>query len=118
MSSYLPLMSPPLARHILDCARPYRWRLLALLGQVFVLSCLEILKPWPLKLVIDNAISGMPLLLPQWLPLGTEISAWPPLWLAAAACIGLFLIYLATAALTIFYNWMAIGLGQRMVNDL
>jgi ATP-binding cassette subfamily B protein/subfamily B ATP-binding cassette protein MsbA len=112
------MISFPIARRVLNCTRSYRWQLLALLGQIFVLSGLEVLKPWPLKLVVDNAISGKPLSLPEWVPWGSSISNWAPLVLVAAACTGLLVIYAATAALTLVYNWVAIGLGQRMVHEL
>jgi ATP-binding cassette, subfamily B, bacterial len=111
-------MNLALAGKILNCARPYRWRFLVVLAQVFVLSGFELLKPWPLQIVIDNALGGKSFEFGHWAPLISEMSAWPPLVLIAAACVSLVAIYLATGALTVFYNWMAIGLGQRMVNDL
>src|SRR5262245_51821496 len=107
-----------LASKILNCVRPYRLRFLAILAQVFVLNSFELLKPWPLKLVIDNALGGKPLELGRWALLVPDMSAWRPCVLIAAACTGLVAINLATGALTVFYYWIAIGLGQRMVNDL
>jgi ATP-binding cassette, subfamily B, bacterial len=111
-------MNRALVGKILNYVRPYRWRFLVVFAQVFVLSGFELLKPWPLQIVIDNALGGKPLALGRWTSLVSDISAWPPLVLVAAACAGLVAIHLATGALTVLYNWMAIGLGQRMVSDL
>ena len=41
-------------RKILPYLRPYRLPFLFALTQVFLMSACEILKPWPLKIVIDN----------------------------------------------------------------
>jgi len=97
---------------ILGCIRPYRWRFVGALAQIFLISVFAVLEPWPLRLVIDTVLGGKPV---DFLP-GSE--TWPKLWLAAALCAALVLIVLGSGALNLVYNWLAIGLGQRMVNDL
>jgi ABC-type multidrug transport system fused ATPase/permease subunit len=110
-------MNFALAGKIPDCVRPYRWRFLAVLAQIFVLTGFELLKPWPLQIVVDNALGGRPLTT-GWTSQVTDVSTWPPLFLAAVPCAGLVAISFATGALTVVYHWMAIGLGQRLVSDL
>ena len=97
--------------------RPYRWGLLQSLGQVVLISGLELLKPWPLQLVIDHALGGEPLDLGGWnAALGFLTRS--PSMLVLDACVALVLIHLASGGVLLLHNWTAIGLGQRMVNDL
>lgn len=107
-------MTTSLGSNIWACVRPYRLRFIGALAQVVLLSGIELLKPWPLKVVIDNALGGKPLILPGF----AFLSSLPPLTLVGLACVALFLIYLFSGAATVLYFWMAIGLGQRMVHDL
>src|SRR5580658_627164 len=107
-----------LAGKILGSVRPYRVRFIGALVQIFVLCGFAVLEPWPLRLVIDNVLGGKVLDLGSWAPWLPDFNAWPKPALAAALCLALVLIVLVSGALNVFYNWTAIGLGQRMVNDL
>ena len=49
-----------LAWKLLPYLRPYKWRVVWALLQIFLISGFELLKPWPLQLVIDNVLSGKP----------------------------------------------------------
>jgi ATP-binding cassette, subfamily B, bacterial len=112
------LMINPLARMILHSVRPHAWRFRSLLAQLFVLNALELLKPWPLKFVIDNVLGGEHLLRGAWSGILPDISSWSSVMLVASASFGLVAIHLILGVFTVFYNWTAIGLGQAMVNDL
>ena len=98
-------------RKILPYLWPNRWPFVIALLQVFLMSGCEILKPWPLKVVIDNVLSGKEL---PWKCLDgltkTE--------LLAAACFGLVVVYLVLGGITLLNNYTTIKIGQRMVNDL
>ncbi len=74
-------------------------------------AAMEVLKPWPLKVLIDNVLSGKPL---QFAPLAQYSS----MDLLVAACVGGVLIYVLTGILTVANNYISISIGQRMVNDL
>jgi ATP-binding cassette subfamily B protein/subfamily B ATP-binding cassette protein MsbA len=100
-----------LAPKVLRYVRPYRWRFTGALAQVLLLSGIELLKPWPMQIVVDGALGGHPPSLLAGL-------GWSPLVLAAVACAALALIHMASGAITVWYNWRAIGLGQLMVSDL
>jgi ATP-binding cassette subfamily B protein/subfamily B ATP-binding cassette protein MsbA len=76
-----------------------------------MISVCELLKPWPLKLVVDNVVGHEPLALPGLAGLG-------PRELLMVACVGLVVLYAALAALSVVNNATTIGIGQRMVNDL
>lgn len=90
---------------------PYRFPFLIALAQVFVMSGCELLKPWPLKIIIDNVLSGKPA------PFGLEKIFAPPELLIFAA-VGLVVIYLVLGGITILNNYTTIKIGQQMVNDM
>jgi len=107
-----------LAGNILGSVRPYRWRFFGTLAQIFLISGFSLLQPWPMKLVIDNVLAGKSLELGRWASWLPDLDAWPKLSLAVLFCAAQVVIVLTAGAVNVYYNWTAIGLGQRMVNDL
>jgi ATP-binding cassette subfamily B protein len=91
--------------------RPHRLTLGWALAQVLLISGCELLKPWPLKIIIDSVLGGEPL---AW--------AWAAGWsrssLLLAACSALVMIYGILGALTVLNNFTTIRIGQRMVSEL
>jgi ATP-binding cassette subfamily B protein/subfamily B ATP-binding cassette protein MsbA len=81
------------------------------LAQVCLISALELLKPWPLKLIIDSVLGGAPLPWGFAPDLGTGA-------LLLAACAALVVIYAALGAANVLANVTTIRIGQRMVRDL
>ena len=73
---------------------------------------MEVLKPWPLKVLIDNVLSGKPLAVRD------RFASYSRMNLLIAACVGGVLIYVLTGILTVANNYISISIGQRMVNDL
>jgi len=98
-------------RRLLPFLRPYRWRLLFAFVQIFAIAGFELLKPWPLQVVIDHVLGGKPVGL-AWL------QGWSLPTLLAGACIALVLVHVSGGLLTLLHNLTTIGVGQRMVNDL
>ena len=90
---------------------PYRLQFLWALGQVFLISACELLKPWPFKIIIDNVLGGKPL---AWSFVASESTQ----VLLLYACAGIVSIYLLSAGLTILNSYTTIDLGQKIVNDL
>jgi ATP-binding cassette subfamily B protein/subfamily B ATP-binding cassette protein MsbA len=90
---------------------PYRSRLALALGQVAALNGLELLKPWPLQVVIDSVVGDRPVL---WAPLAGMSR--PTLLLVAAA--GLVAIHALLGVVAVWNNYTTISIGQGMVNDL
>src|SRR5213593_1549398 len=101
----------PFLQKVLPYIMPYRFMLFLVFTQLVVINFCELLKPWPLKLIIDHVLGGEPL------PVGFG-QDWSPQTLLLAACVGLILIYLLLASLTLLYNYTSSGIGQRLVNDL
>lgn len=93
-----------------------QWRaVLALFGTMFVDIALDLLKPWPLKLLIDNVLGDEPTpgVLTSVLPGASD-----PRGLAAWAAGGVVLIFLLGTASSAFYNYLSLKLGQRMAFKL
>src|SRR5436305_9772944 len=95
--------------------RAHRWRVAWALAQVFLITGFELLKPWPLQIVIDYVLGGKAA--PAAGPL-TSVLALPAATVLLVACLALVAIHLGSGALTLLHNYTAIGVGQRMVNDL
>lgn len=98
-------------RRILPYLRPYRGRLALALVLVVAISAAEILKPWPLKVVIDNVLGGKPL------PLAGFPEATDAVTLLTMVAAGLVLLYVVLGLLSVASNWVTIDIGQRMVDD-
>ena len=98
-------------RRLLPFIAPYRWRFLFALLQVFLMAGFELLKPWPLQVVIDDVLGGKPIGL-------TWLQGWSPSLLLLVSCLVLVAVNLGSGLLTLLYNMTTIGVGQRMVNDL
>jgi ATP-binding cassette subfamily B protein/subfamily B ATP-binding cassette protein MsbA len=91
--------------------KPYWLPFTLALGQVFLISALELLKPWPLKIIIDNVLSANPL------PFGFHLD-WSADTLLVLACTGLVLVYMLVGGLRVLNDCTTIRIGQGMVNDL
>ena len=96
---------------LLPYLRPYRLRFAWALAQVFLIAGFELLKPWPLQVVIDNVLGGKATGF-------TLLEGWSPLALLGLACLGMVFVQFVGGALTLLHNYTAIGVGQRMVNDM
>jgi ATP-binding cassette subfamily B protein len=103
--------SEPMLKKLLPYLKPYRWLLAWALAQVFLTAGFELLKPWPLQVVIDNVLGGKPL------GIGGLASSQPGL-LLILACVGIVVIHLGAGGLTLLHNYTAIRVGQQMVNDM
>jgi len=98
-------------RTVRSYLKPYWPAFSFALGQVLFISALELLKPWPLKIIIDNVLSGKPL---PWAP----AVGWSPHHLLLFSCIDLVVVYVMLGELHILNNYTTIRIGQGMVNDL
>jgi len=104
-------MAVPLRRHILAALRPYRGLFLFSLAQVVLIGGAELLKPWPLKIIIDNVVGRKPI---TWTP----FASWTPEQLLMGACLTMVGIYVVLGLLNLVNNHTTIRIGQSMVNDL
>ena len=97
--------------HVIRRMRPHLGRLAIAIAGVLLASATEVLKPWPLKIVIDNVLRGTPLV-SSWIP------PMPRAELLIAACVSLVILYALLGLLNVVTNYVTISIGQRMVNEL
>jgi ATP-binding cassette subfamily B protein len=102
---------PPFARRLVRYLHPYRAPFVLALGQVGLMNGLDLLRPWPLKIVVDNVLGDGPL------PFGVEAPLGKPALLAGCALV-MVLLQAMLGALSYWNNKTTITIGQRMVNDL
>ena len=95
---------------LLPYLKAHRWRIAWALLQVFLIAGFELLKPWPLQVIIDNALGGKPF------PIAALSSS--PVKLLLLACVGMVVVHFGAGVLTLLHNYTAIRIGQDMVNDL
>src|SRR3954463_9526268 len=95
--------------------RAHRWPVVWALAQVFLITGFELLKPWPLQIVIDYVLGGNKP--SSGGPVGDLLSLPTPL-LLAVACAGVVLVHVGAGLLTLWHNYTTIRVGQNMVNDL
>lgn len=100
-----------LLRRTFSYLYPYRWQFLISLGQVFLISGFELLKPWPFKIVLDFVLEDKPL---PW----EMLAGLSGVLLLGLCCLATVLLYLMSALVTLWNSYTTISLGQNMVNDL
>ena len=94
--------------HAIRRMRPHLGRLAIAIAGVLLASATEVLKPWPLKIVIDNVLRGAPVT-SHWVP------PMPRAELLIAACVSLVILYAILGVLNVMTNYVTISIGQRMI---
>ena len=109
----------PMLRKIWPYLHAYRWQVVWALAQVFLIAGFELLKPWPLQIVIDYVLGG------KKPPAGSPIAALlspAPRGEPAAPCLLRHCDRhnMGSAGLTCenSHYYTTICVGQNMVNDL
>jgi ATP-binding cassette, subfamily B, bacterial len=98
-------------KKLLPYLAAYRWRVAWALVQVFLIAGFELIKPWPLQIVIDDVLGGK--------TIGVPVAAsWTPQVLLVVVCLGVVVAYIGSGAMTLWHNYTTIRVGQSMVNDL
>jgi ATP-binding cassette, subfamily B, bacterial len=98
-------------KKLLPYLKPYHWLIAWALLQVLLIAGFELLKPWPLQVVIDNVLGGKPFRT-------AALSSSSPALILVGACIAIIVVHFAAGALTLLHNYTTIRIGQNMVNDL
>ncbi len=100
-----------LGRKVLIYLKPYRHAFIFALLQLLLIGVLELAKPWPIKLVLDNVLGGKPVAIPLF-------NGFSRVGLLAFSCLALVFIYLLLGVASFISNKTTITIGQKMVNDL
>ncbi len=106
-----------MARLVLEMVKPYRGWLIIVLAAMLVETAMSLAAPWPLKVIIDNAVGHHKL--PGWLSWvhsmpGTESK----MGLAAFAAMVTVLIAVIGAVAEYIDNYYTESVGQYVANDL
>ncbi len=102
-------------RTLLGYLKPYKFLFVLGLALVGLASAMELLKPWPLKLAVDQIIGGKPLVIFGWTPDLEAIS----LAVKLACVVGLLVgVHFLTGFVQLCNNYLTIRMGQDMVQDL
>ncbi|MBL9176091.1 MAG: ABC transporter ATP-binding protein [Verrucomicrobiales bacterium] len=102
---------------VLELLRPYRVGLAIVFAAMMVETAMSLAAPWPLKVVLDNAVGGHKL--PEWLAWLTDFSLGrTPLGLAAFAALATLLIAAVGAIASYVDNYYTESVGQWVANDL
>jgi ATP-binding cassette subfamily B protein/subfamily B ATP-binding cassette protein MsbA len=98
-------------KKLLPYLKPHCWLIAWALFQVFLIAGFELLKPWPLQVVIDNVLGGKPFQI-------VAVSSSSPTLILLGACLAIVVVHFGAGALTLLHNYTTIRVGQNMVNDL
>jgi ATP-binding cassette subfamily B protein len=98
-------------RKVLPYLRPYLATFGFCLLLVLALSAFELVKPWPLQIVVDNVLGSKPLTMPLLAGMPTEL-------VLVIACAALVAIQAIVGLVSMWSNHVSINLGHRMVIDL
>src|SRR5947208_7149202 len=104
-------------RCFLPILRPHRPALFAAVVAMMLDAALTVMRPWPLKVVIDRVLSHKASRVPflhSWL----DSSAHTPMQILWGACAATFLIALGTGVFTYFFSRTLGNIGQRFAFDL
>ncbi len=91
--------------------RPYRLPLIGAFSQVFLVSGLELLRPWPVKVIVDHVVGGTPM---PW----SGATGWMTETLLLMAVVSVVLIQAAAGGMSVLNNFTSVEIGQRLVRDL
>jgi ATP-binding cassette subfamily B protein/subfamily B ATP-binding cassette protein MsbA len=98
-----------LLRKVLRRLAPHTGLFVWAIVQVLAIGALELAKPWPLKVVVDNVLAGH--------PVGGPLRTLSSGDLLLAACVALVAVYALLGALGVTSNYATIRVGQQLVND-
>ena len=109
--------SRTMTRLVLDLIQPYRAWLVIVFAAMLVETAMSLAGPWPLKVVIDNVLSGHKL--PEWLHWIDDFGlSQSKMGLAAIAAIALVVIAAVGALATYIDNYYTESVGQWVAHDL
>jgi ATP-binding cassette subfamily B protein/subfamily B ATP-binding cassette protein MsbA len=89
--------------------RPDGTRLITIILLMILSIALNILKPWPMALLVDSVLGGKAL--PSYWP--KSFANWPPATQLLVLIGGLLAVHVGHASISAIQNYMAIGVGLR-----
>ena len=107
-----------MSRLVIDLLRPYRGWLAIVFAAMLVEIAASLAAPWPLQLVIDDALGAHHL--PRWLEWAHEYAGFGKHTLGVALFAGVATVAIATIGAVASYvdNYYTTSMGQWIANDL
>lgn len=109
------ILKPGVRRHfcqLLSYARPYKAAVAAQFALMVVSIGFGILKPWPLKIVLDNVVGHHPLIIGDWQPALSAAA------LLAVACACYLLFHAGESAVQLASTTVSTLTCSKMIRDL
>src|SRR6266545_1245254 len=89
--------------------RPDAWVIAAVVSLLCLSITLNVLKPWPLAVLVDNVLDHKPY--PRWVP--DKVASWNQLTQLAAVIGVLLTLHLGHALISALQLYLSIGIGLR-----
>lgn len=99
------------ARKVWGYLSPHRTRILFAFVFLLLIQAVQLLKPWPLKITIDNILGDTGLTLVFWGKVSTETGL-------LLVCTALVLIYFCLGGLVLVSNYVTLRISNKIMNDL
>jgi ATP-binding cassette subfamily B protein len=111
------VVQPPIVPWTLSFLRPHRRRVSLIAVLLLAEVGLSALEPWPLKIVIDNVLQGLPLAEVLSRPV-TAVTGGSPFVLLVLVVAGGVLLQVIHQLISVWSTQVQVDTGQRMVYDL
>jgi ATP-binding cassette, subfamily B, bacterial len=98
--------------YLLRYAWPHRWLVLIQLGLMAIAVGLGVLRPWPMKVLVDNVAGGLPLVIDSWRP------EWTPQTMLLMACLAYLVLHGGESLVALGSSTVAALSSARMIRDL
>jgi ABC-type multidrug transport system fused ATPase/permease subunit len=108
-----------MVRLVLELVRPYRWLLTIIVAAMLLEAAMGIAAPWPLKIIIDSALSTPRHPVPRWASwFAPMLAHGDRMQVAALAAVIVVTVAVGSALAGYVGHYFIESVGQRVANDL
>jgi ABC-type multidrug transport system fused ATPase/permease subunit len=108
-----------MARLVLQLVRPYRWLLVTVVAAMLLQAAMGVAAPWPLKIIIDSALTTPRHQVPRWATwFAPMLAHGDRMQIAALAAIIVVSVAVGNALAGYVGHYFIESVGQRVANDL
>jgi ABC-type multidrug transport system fused ATPase/permease subunit len=108
-----------MVRLVLQLVRPYRWLLVTVVAAMLLQAAMGVAAPWPLKIIIDSALTTPRHPVPRWATwFAPMLAHGDRMQVAALAAIIVLTVAVGSALAGYVGHYFIESIGQRVANDL
>jgi ABC-type multidrug transport system fused ATPase/permease subunit len=108
-----------MVRLVLQLVRPYRWLLIIVVAAMLLQAAMSVAAPWPLKIIIDSALTTPRHPVPRWATwFAPMLAHGDRMQIAELAAIILVTVAVGNALAGYVGHYFTESVGQRVANDL